>query len=491
VFVEAIYADSLDQYVDLLAYHYDHSQNLAKRCEYLQKAGEAARRAYANDAAIDYYRRLLPLFVGQDQETTHLRQSINTTLGELLVITGQYDGALEHLHTALALSAATADPDAKASACRWIARVYENRSEYGLALDWIQQGLEALGELDTPVKAEMLAIAGLIYTRQGQYTQALDRSRQSMDIAEQLGQTRARAFATNLLGHITRRQGQSAPAISFFEQALALYQQAEDIHGQALAHNNIANAYLYLGKFKHADWHYREARNIFDQAGDVYNRAFVDNNLGEIARKQGRLDEALHFYEAGLATLEIIGGSFYVMGVFHMNLGAILVQRGQIGQARQRLQMSQNYFAQAKARDFLPELHRHIAAAAFVAGELDVAEQQGLHALSLARELSMRGEEGASMRLLGEVATDTGQYDRAQQYSNESATIHREVKDEYEEAIAQFALARLYATRGQVEHARTVLEQCIGIFERIGAELDLAYAQSFQSKLMQAARAMQ
>src|SRR5919199_624384 len=58
-FVERQYAQTLDQYVDLLAYHYDLSQNEPKKREYLRKAGEAAQKAYANDAAIDYYSRLL------------------------------------------------------------------------------------------------------------------------------------------------------------------------------------------------------------------------------------------------------------------------------------------------------------------------------------------------------------------------------------------------------------------------------------------------
>ena len=43
--------------LDLLAFHYDRSNNEAKRREYLIKAGEAAQRNYANVAAIDYYRR--------------------------------------------------------------------------------------------------------------------------------------------------------------------------------------------------------------------------------------------------------------------------------------------------------------------------------------------------------------------------------------------------------------------------------------------------
>ena len=39
--IEHAYSKSIDQYVDLLAFHFDRSQNEAKRREYLYKAGNA------------------------------------------------------------------------------------------------------------------------------------------------------------------------------------------------------------------------------------------------------------------------------------------------------------------------------------------------------------------------------------------------------------------------------------------------------------------
>ena len=57
--LEEIYQESLDEYYEQLAYHYDRSDNLEKAVEYLLKAGEKTRRAYLNDEAIDYFKRAL------------------------------------------------------------------------------------------------------------------------------------------------------------------------------------------------------------------------------------------------------------------------------------------------------------------------------------------------------------------------------------------------------------------------------------------------
>jgi hypothetical protein len=43
-FVEMTYAGTLDQYLDVLAYHYDLSEHQAKRREYLRKVGRRRKR---------------------------------------------------------------------------------------------------------------------------------------------------------------------------------------------------------------------------------------------------------------------------------------------------------------------------------------------------------------------------------------------------------------------------------------------------------------
>lgn len=170
------------------------------------------------------------------------------------------------------------------------------------------------------------------------------------------------------------------------------------------SHNQIANAYFDTGQWQPADVHYRQAREAFSLLGDVYNQAIANNNLGGIALNQGRLAEALQVYQEALDQMEQIGGSLWALGVLHMNLGAVFVRRGDVPTARQQLSAGQDYFERGNSRDFMPELRRHQAEASLIANDLDKAQEQGQQALHLARELAMRGEEGCSLRVLGEIA---------------------------------------------------------------------------------------
>ena len=88
-YIETSYREALDRYVDLLAYHFDHSENMAKKREYLLKAGDAAQAEFANAAAISYYRRVLPILPEEQQVSILLK------LGQVLELMGEWQNAEE------------------------------------------------------------------------------------------------------------------------------------------------------------------------------------------------------------------------------------------------------------------------------------------------------------------------------------------------------------------------------------------------------------
>ena len=92
-------------------------------------------------------------------------------------------------------------------------------ANFRCALDWIARGLEALGERETPVTAELLAITGLINTRQGDYDSALEQCEKSLQISETLGEVNSLAFAHNARAVVSYRRGNSASAIEDCQKA--------------------------------------------------------------------------------------------------------------------------------------------------------------------------------------------------------------------------------------------------------------------------------
>ncbi|MGC9396129.1 MAG: tetratricopeptide repeat protein [Anaerolineae bacterium] len=478
-----VYAADLEPHYADLAYHYGKAENAQQEFHYARLAGEYAASRYANQEAIEHYQQALQSLSRLDlEENMAQRQGVHAALAELQITIGQYDQAHEHLEHALDLSVQMHDGRGRVHVCRWMAQMHELTSEYDEALEWIQRGLHILDTQRTPDAAELRLIAGLIHLRRGNYDEAIAQFQNALQIAQYLDERTALARAHNGLGIIRLREDFAA-AIDHFQQAFTLYEGAGDIPGQAKSHNLIANAYFETGQWHDADFHYRQAREIFEKIGDVYNGAFADNNLGEIALYQERLDDALTFYRQALRALEQIGGSTYVLGVLHMNLGHVFIRRGEIDKACQELCTAQEHFEQAQARDFLPELYRHYAEAHLAAGDLAEAERQARRALDLSRELEQRGEEGYGLRVLGQVVNAHGHPEDAEMYLKQSLAILDAIGDHYQKAQTQLALAQFYVQQNNSLNAREALEQCVPVFQRLGVMRDLDAAHTLLATL--------
>lgn len=471
----------------LVAFHAFHGQAWPLALTYELLAGQQAKALFANQAALDHFNKALACLPHlTDRDHTEAELAIHLALGELFTATSQYDPAETHLKTALTLAEQQAQPLAVAQACRWLARVFELRGDYPTTLEWVNKGLQATPNQPNPEEAELRITAGLAYTRLGQLDKAQTEAEHALTLAQRDHKDAVMARAFNLLGLVARQRGEHALSAQHFQQSLHLGQSIGDLYGQAWANNQLANARFNLGQWTEADHHYRQARALFDQLGNRYGASFADNNLGGIALNQGRLEDALAYYRSALHTQEQIGGSAYVLGVIQMNLGATYAKQGDAARALDHLNASKTLFEQNQARDFLPELHRHLAEVYIHQNDWEHADQHLAQALALAQELSARGEEGMALRVRAEAALAQARLEPALADLQASEEALTEANETYELARTRLTLAELHHRLGQHERALAALDLCQPVFAQLDALPDLLRATTLRATLQNA-----
>ncbi len=459
--------------VGQIAYHAFLGEDWERSLHYHSIAGNQNKQLFANLQSIDHFHKALASAEHLSaEETLAQRQEIHANLGELLVMIGQSDEGKEHLQAAFDLAEKIESPEAQAFACRWIARSYELRGQYEPALEWIDKGLAILGNRLTPSAIELRLISGLIFSRQGDYKRSEQQALASLLAAEELNQPKIVARSHNLLGLLDRNRGQANEAVAHFKMALSIYEGLEDLQGQALTHNLLANANFDMGQWTEADRYYRQAGHTFKQLGVVYDTVIVDNNLGGIALNQGRFDDALQFYGRALKALEQIGGSLWVMGALHLNLGATHTRRGELPSAFEHLRKSQELFNRARNRDLLPEMHRRLAEAYLAQGEFGRALEEATNSLAIAEELDVVGEQALTTHVLGAIAAADGRINEAGQYFEQAIRLFSGVGDNYGMACAQLSLAELHDGQQGKGQRDLLLAECLPVFERLGAQID-------------------
>ncbi len=473
---------SVENVSPLIAHHAFEGEDWERALTYQLRAGIQAQSLFANEDAIDHFVKALHAAEQlQGNDTEQLK--IHLALGQLYVETGQYDLAATHLDQAQQFAVALADGLAETAVCRWQAGLYEQKGDYPQAIQWIEKGTSNEAYVETTEYAQMLLLAGLINIRQGEPDKALEAVEPVLKIAEEQNAITVLARAKSLIGIAYYSHSNNDAAIENYQTSYELYHQAGDVRGEATAHNLIANVYFNLGQWGDADFHYQQALTMFDRIGDIYNRALTQNNLGGIAKNQGRFADAIQFYTGALQSIEKIGGSVWIIGAFHMNLGATYVHQGDPILGLQHLELSQSFFAEAQSRDFLPEVLRHMAEAHILMGAFVDARTKIDEALSLGRELNARGEEGCALRVQGQIALSHRELEQARTLTAESVAILEEIADEYELARSRMALAGILGELGEIEAGVEQLTLATAVFKRLDASADLQKAKTLQAKL--------
>lgn len=290
-YIERTYIDTLDQYIDLLAYHYDHSENAAKKREHLLKAGEVAQAAYANAAAISYYQRVLPLLPEADQVPVMLK------LGQVLELVGDWQPADAINRQAEALAGRLNDAAGQAQAQRALGWLLRKQGEYPEAETWMARARARFQQLgDMAGLSRALADIGEIYRLQGKYVEARGYYDQSLELAASILdlpiRQAARAHALRGAGTVATWQGDYAAARELNEESLAIRRELGDMPGVAVLLNNLGIVARFQRDLAGARQMNDESLVLFRELGDRWAVGQLLNNQACVASDQGDYAEA-------------------------------------------------------------------------------------------------------------------------------------------------------------------------------------------------------
>ena len=299
VYLENAYPESLP--LEALAFHYGRSENQTKQMEYLRKAGEAAQKNFANDAALDFYGKLLPMLKDDKEKTQiHLKR------GEVLQFIGKYDDAESDYRAALESS--KDDAALKANAQFALGKLNRLRGDYEPALVWLAGAKEARMVLEaTAGLAQALIETGMVLFRKGEYAQAREPLNTGLRLAREADDKLGAALALNNLGNVADMQGDYAAARGLHEESLSLRREMGDKAGIAISLNNLGNVAHSQGDYAAAQALYEESLSQFREMGDKAGIAISLSNLGNVAYLQGDYTTARASQEECLALCKEMG----------------------------------------------------------------------------------------------------------------------------------------------------------------------------------------
>lgn len=305
-YIERTYRDETHLYLDLLAYHFEHSENLSKKQEYMLKAADAARSEFANTAAIRYYRQVLPLLSEAQQVDVMLK------LAQVLELVGEWKDALDIYHQAEALASRSDDAPGHARTQHALGWLLRKQGQYAEAETWMVQARDGYQQAgDGSGVSQVLSDIGEINRLQGKYQEARSYYDESLVLAESIADIRhrqkARAHALKGAGTVATWQGDYETARTLNEESLHLRRELGDMPGVATLLNNLG----IIARFQHdltgARQMNEESLALFRKMGDRWAVGQLLNNQACVASDQGIYTEARSLLQESLLIRRQLG----------------------------------------------------------------------------------------------------------------------------------------------------------------------------------------
>jgi class 3 adenylate cyclase/tetratricopeptide (TPR) repeat protein len=280
--IEATNAERLAQYVDVLAHHYGRSQRVDKQRVWFRAAGDAAKAAFANEAAVAYYHRLLPLL--PKDETG----AVLVELGGVWHLTGRWTEAEQAYQKAMDVARRAGRPEVLAAGQRDLGDLFMYNRSYAEAVTWLRRAADEFERLgDRAGLSKTLDRMTFALYQQGAYGEALTAAERHRVLAIAAGDLAGVSIALNHTGLVYLDTGRSDQARALLQQALDTATRAGDRRCLLHAATNLALVHLRHGEHLPALAQGRRAFEVAQEIGFRQTAGVVVGNMGEVYRDEG------------------------------------------------------------------------------------------------------------------------------------------------------------------------------------------------------------
>lgn len=288
---------------------------------------------------------------------------------------------------------------------------------------------------------------------------------------------------------------ENARAIEYQRESLALAQALGDIKLQARASAGLGLAYWNLGDYAHAQEYLLASRDFGEQIGNSIELANAEYGLAGIYLDHSEFHPAMEYAERALRRYEQFGHSTLVVRALHV-LGACYYGLQDLAQAQSVYERSVNLSRELGDRLALAPGLGNLAEVYTDRGDLDMAalfysdsirelrtlEYDSLLGYYLAALASVQIRQAHSPSL--EASKSGHLLDAAQAHLDEAMEIARRIQSQENEGVARRVLAELGAARGDWQSARRNARQAVLLLEPLGRAFELERAVRVENEIL-------
>jgi tetratricopeptide (TPR) repeat protein len=478
--IEQLYAERLEEFYEMLAYHFVQGEVWGKAFLYLFKSGEKARQAYANHEAITFYTHAIEV---SDRITPALEKddllSVYEGRGLVWMLQTRLDEAIADFLTMLDLSRTTGNKKKEGeSLCHLTYSHFSKFSEDQVPFieQYAQEALQLSQQTgDQKIFAKSLLNLGLMHQWRGNLSEADRKLEESMQICRREGYKDSLAQNLLWLNAQAYWQGNISRAIPFCQESLTVSREIHDGLSELFNLAFLCLEYGSLGDYGQAFTVLYEGMAKAKERKNKFILGRLTNTLGSFHRELGDFSRALELdFESmeigrmhGIDNVEIsalinIGFDHFALGQHERTLSYLeptleRVEREAFGSHRWRWK--------AKLPIGLAEL-------SYVTGAYEKALRQVDEGIKVAQESSSQKYVAKGRALRGKIMAKLGDSDAAGIELQNAITLAEQLRNPTLVYPAAYDLGQWYETIGQKQEATVLYGKAKAAAEHIATTIE-------------------
>ena len=423
--IETLYPKRLEEYYELLAYHYGNSDSNDKALEYLDLANQKSINANAVEEAKNYFDEALKL-IDILPETPSIRRRL------ISMLTNQLPVMLLLLK---------------------FREYYDYLTRYESM---------AIGLKDPALLGEYYTRLGTCEWSFGNFNQAIQTNTKATELCEVGKNRQGVSYAYNQLAWDHLYRANFKQVLLYKDLAMRAMEQQFNLRICSWALQAASWAYSYLGKWDQAVREGEEELRIAEEFSDNSVASFAAWVLCIAYTYKGDLGRALEYGEMAAHRAPTPADQVWAQNFY----ACALCRAGKIDSA---IEILANLIPVYRATNFVPgePATLFLVEAYMQAGDYGKAMQTLDDLMKIAKQCEMRFIIGSGYRLSGEIFRKTNQEDSSGSFEK-SIDVLKEINAENELAMAYAGYGRLHKQQGNIHKARKYLSVALEIFERLG-----------------------
>lgn len=208
------------------------------------------------------------------------------------------DSGIIYANKSLTLSKKLNNYKYQADALNTLGIIYRERGEFNTALDKLHTALTIAQEhkLSSHYFESLYSALNLAYTEQGNYTVGIEYGFKALKEIEKNGDTLAMALSNNNIANTYFQIKEYTKAMRHYKTALKYAVAMKHLYGQSLLTTNMGSVYYEMGKLDSAKFFFEKALFLTRQIEDKPGEAISYGNLGSYYQRMEDYKNALEYF---------------------------------------------------------------------------------------------------------------------------------------------------------------------------------------------------